>query len=55
MGGSVDEWLACWTQAKKGNSLRQTVETCQGPEMKMCETVHHSEEGAIFFAGEHCL
>jgi len=36
MGGSVAEWLACWTQAKKhlvqiavatlsGNSLRQTV------------------------------
>ena len=38
-GGSVDEWLACWTQAQKGpgsnrshdavgfNSLRQTVHT----------------------------
>jgi len=37
-GGSVDEWLACWTQARKvwvqiaaatlsGNSLRQTVQT----------------------------
>jgi len=36
MGGSVAEWLACWTQAQKarvqiaaatlsGNSLRQTV------------------------------
>ena len=40
---------------KSGNSLRQTVQTCQGPEMKMFETVHHSGEGAIFFAGEHCL
>jgi len=38
MGGSVAEWLACWTQAQKGlvqiasatlsgNSLRQTVYT----------------------------
>jgi len=38
MGGSVAEWLACWTQAQKGpgliaattlsgNSLRQTVHT----------------------------
>ena len=38
LGGSVDEWLACWTQAQKarvqiavatlsGNSLRQTVDT----------------------------
>jgi len=26
-GGSVAEWLACWTQAQKGNSLRQTVHT----------------------------
>ena len=38
MGGSVAEWLACWTQAQKarvqiaaatlsGNSLKQTVHT----------------------------
>jgi len=35
MGGSVAEWLACWTQAQwqiaattlSGNSLRQTVHT----------------------------
>jgi len=38
MGGSVAEWLACWTQAQKarvqlavatlsGNSLRQTAHT----------------------------
>ena len=38
MGGSVTEWLACWTQTQKarvqiaaatlsGNSLRQTVHT----------------------------
>ena len=38
MGGSIAEWLACWTQAQKawvqiavttlsGNSLRQTVHT----------------------------
>jgi len=36
MGGSVAEWLACWTQAHwvqiaaatlSGNSLRQTVHT----------------------------
>jgi len=38
LGGSVAEWLACWTQAQKarvqiaaatmsGNSLRQTVHT----------------------------
>jgi len=26
-GGSVAEWLACWTQEQKGNSLRQTVHT----------------------------
>jgi len=25
-GGSVAEWLACWTQAQ-GNSLRQTIHT----------------------------
>jgi len=39
MGGSVAEWLACWTQVQKhlvqivvatlsGNSLRQTVHIC---------------------------
>jgi len=27
MGGSIAEWLACWTQAQSGNSLRQTVHT----------------------------
>ena len=26
-------------------------QTCQGPEMKMRETVRHSGEGAIFFGG----
>jgi len=33
------------------------MQTCQGPEMKMCETVRHSGEGAIFRGGgrEHCL
>jgi len=30
-------------------------QTCQGPEMKMRETVRHSGKGAIFFGGEHCL
>jgi len=44
LGGSVAEWLACWTQAQKarvqiavatlsGNSLRQTVHT-------HCASVH---------------
>jgi len=27
------------------------IQTCQGPEMKMLETVRHSEEGAIFSEG----
>jgi len=42
LGGSVAEWLACWTQAQKdrvqiiaamlsGNSLRQTVHTHCAP------------------------
>jgi len=46
MGGSVAEWLACWTQAQKarvqiaamtlsGNSLRQTVHT-------HCASVHQT-------------
>jgi len=46
MGGSVAEWLACWTQAQKarvqiavttlsGDSLRQTVHT-------HCESVHQA-------------
>jgi len=45
-GGSVAEWLACWTQAQKGpvqigvatlsgNSLRQTAHT-------HCASVHHA-------------
>ena len=45
-GGSVAEWLACWTQAQKarvqitvatlsGNSLRQTVHT-------HCASVHQA-------------
>jgi len=42
-GGSVAEWLACWTQAQKaqvqiaaaGNSLRQTVHT-------RCASVHQA-------------
>jgi len=45
-GGSVAEWLACWTQAQKawvqivaatlsGNSLRQTVHT-------HCVSVHQA-------------
>ena len=34
----------------------EVTQTCQGPEMKMRETVRHSGEGAIFFRrGEHCL
>ena len=48
MGGSVAEWLACWTQAQKGlgsnrsrdavgNSLRQTVHT-------YCASVHQAEK-----------
>ena len=46
LGGSVAEWLACWTQAQKarvqiaaatlsGNSLRQTVHT-------YCTSVHQA-------------
>ena len=39
MGGSVSEWLACWTQAQKGpgsnHSLRQTVHT-------HCVSVHQA-------------
>ena len=46
MGGSVIEWLACWTQAQKaqvqiagatlsGNRLRQTVHT-------HCASVHQT-------------
>jgi len=46
LGGSVAEWLACWTQAQKGrfqiavatlsgNSLRQTVHT-------HCASVHQT-------------
>jgi len=48
MGGSVAEWLACWTEAQKGppgvqiaamtlsgNSLRQTVHT-------HCASVHQA-------------
>jgi len=46
LGGSVAEWLACWTQAQKGsgsnsvttlsgNSLRQTAHT-------HCASVHQS-------------
>jgi len=27
VGGSVAEWLVCWTQVQSGNSLRQTVHT----------------------------
>jgi len=45
-GGSVAEWLACWTQAKRarvqitvatlsGNSLRQTIHT-------HCASVHQA-------------
>ena len=41
-GGSVAEWLACWTQAQKspvatlsGNRLRQTVHTHRA-------SVHHA-------------
>jgi len=38
-GGSVAEWLACWTQAQEGpgsgNSLRQTVHT-------HCASVHQA-------------
>jgi len=34
-GGSVAEWLACWTQTLSGNSLRQTVHT-------HCASVHQA-------------
>jgi len=29
--------------------FKVSIQTCQGPEMKMRETVRHSGEGAIFF------
>jgi len=39
MGGSVAEWLACWTKAQKGpgssRTLRQTVHT-------HCASVHQA-------------
>ena len=57
MGGSVAEWLACWTQAQKGrvqiaaatlsgNSLRQTVHT-------HCASVHQATKlvAALLTAG----
>ena len=34
-GGSVAEWLACWTQTLSGNSLGQTVQT-------HCASVHQA-------------
>ena len=48
LGGSVAEWLACWTQARKarvqiaaatlsGNSVRQTVHTHRA-------SVHHAAQ-----------
>ena len=41
VGGSVAEWLVCWTQAQKGLgsnlSLRQTVHT-------HCASVHQAEK-----------
>jgi len=57
-GGSVAEWLACWTQAQKGlgsnrshtlsgNSLRQTVHT-------HCASVHQAAKlvaALLSFAG----
>ena len=33
--GPVDEWLACWTRALSGNSLRQSVHT-------HCASVHQA-------------
>ena len=47
-GGSVAEWLACWTQAQKawvliaaatlsGNSLRKTVH-------RYCASIHQADE-----------
>jgi len=57
-GGSVAEWLACWTQAQKGlvqiaamtlsgNSLRQTVHT-------HCASVHQAAKlvAALFSGGQ---
>jgi len=53
-GGSVAEWLACWTQAQKGlgsnrsrytlsgNSLRQTVHT-------HCASVHQTAKKVAAF------
>jgi len=48
LGGSIAEWLACWTQSQKawvqiavatlsGNSLRQTVQT-------HCASIHQAEK-----------
>jgi len=48
LGGSIAEWLACWTQSQKawvhiaaamlsGNSLRQTVHT-------HCASIHQAEK-----------
>ena len=54
VGGSVAEWLACWTQTQKGpgsnssrdavgNSLRQTVHT-------HCASVHQAAKFFFLFA-----
>jgi len=57
-GGSVAEWLACWTQVQKawvqiasrdsGNSLRQTVYT-------HCASVHHAAELVAALLRVACL
>jgi len=61
MGGSVAEWLACWTQSQKGrvqiaaamlsgNSLRQTVHT-------HCASVHQATKlvaALLRVAGGNC-
>ena len=62
MGGSVAEWLACWTQSQKGpgsnrshdsllgNSLRQTVHT-------HCASVHQAAKlvaALLRVAGGNC-
>ena len=43
--------LATTKDLKMSNLTAVHIQTCQGPEMKMRETVRHSGEGAIFFGG----
>ena len=48
---TTDEFLCLSDIQQTAVSIREK-QTCQGPEMKMRETVRHSGEGAIFFRGE---